>query len=141
MRPGQPGGLGTCPLALRSSRTPACTVGRATCPRPPAALRTRPHASCCVPPLPRQCGEGEHGVCAGGMCAKNPDMIAEPTHLGVEEDRERAAEMEDGLGMDLRDPRFGHIEDLPDFLHGELLVIVQGNHLFFLLGQSIDRLG
>ena len=40
-RPGQPGGLGTCPLALRSGRTPACTVGRATGPRSPAALRTR----------------------------------------------------------------------------------------------------
>ena len=67
-------------------------------------------------------------------------MIAEPTHLGVQEDRERAPEMEDGLGMDLRDPRFGHLEDLPDFLHGEFLVIVQRDHHFFLLGQGLDRL-
>ena len=68
-------------------------------------------------------------------------MIAETKHLGVQEDRERAAEMEDGLGMDLRDPRFGHREDLPDFLHGEFLVVVQRDHDFFLLRQGLDRLG
>src|SRR6185503_20628915 len=73
-------------------------------------------------------------------CAKNPDMIAATKPLGVEEDRERAPEMEDGLGMDLRDPRFGDVEDLPNFLHGEFLVVIQRNHHFFLLRERVDRL-
>ena len=69
-RAGQPGGRFSAPLALRSGRTPACTVGRATCPRPPAALRTRRMLRAAHAPLPRQCGEGEHGVCAGGIVRK-----------------------------------------------------------------------
>ena len=43
-----------------------------------------------------------------------------------------AAKMQDGLGMQLANPGFGKIKDHADFLHGHLIIIVEGNNEFFL---------
>src|SRR5712691_7839922 len=59
----------------------------------------------------------------------------------LEEHFELAAEMKNGLRMNLGDTRFCDVQDLPDLLHGEFLIVVQRNHYFFLVRQVVDRLG
>ena len=51
----------------------------------------------------------------------------------LEERFELATEMKDALRMNLRDTRFCDLQDLPNFLHGEFLVVIQRNHHFFLV--------
>ena len=41
--------------------------------------------------------------------------------------------------MDLRDTRFRHAEDVADLLHGELLVVVERQHLSVSWRQRIDE--
>ena len=43
--------------------------------------------------------------------------------------------------MQLRDPRLGHPEHLPDLAEREVLVVVEGDDELLALGQAGDRLG
>lgn len=50
-------------------------------------------------------------------------------------------EPDDGFRVDLADSRFGDLEKLSDFLHGELFIIIQGEDQSFLFRQHLNRPG
>src|SRR5215217_3719545 len=54
---------------------------------------------------------------------------------------EAALQPENGLGVELRDARLGHAEDLADLAQREVLVVVERDDELLALGQRRDRVG
>src|SRR5215217_2530632 len=54
---------------------------------------------------------------------------------------EAALQPENGLGVELRDARLGHAEDLADLAQRQVLVVVERDHELLALGQRRDRVG
>ena len=58
-----------------------------------------------------------------------------------EQKTQAGAQAQDGLGVHLGNPGLGVAQNLADLPHGQLVIIVQGYHEFFLFGQPFDGLG
>src|SRR3954452_15646768 len=54
---------------------------------------------------------------------------------------QQGLEAQNGLGVQLRDARLGHAEDLPDLPQRQVLVVVERDHELLALGQGGDRVG
>ena len=51
---------------------------------------------------------------------------------------ERGTQMEEDLGVHLRDPRLRYVQYDANLSHGEFLIIVQGQEHLFPLGELVD---
>src|SRR5579859_1215454 len=90
---------------------------------------------------------GNHllGTISASLSAPWPSLAGGAWSVGGEWPRlhagEARAQAQNGLRVELGDPRLGHAEHIADLPQGQLLVVVESDHDLLALGQRRDRLG
>ena len=88
-----------------------------------------------VLPLPRWPTSATLRIRSGALCGMPRTYRFRLTAV------KRDLQADHGLGVELRDARLGHAEDLADLAQGQVLVVVEGDHEPLALGQRLDRVG